>query len=475
MAVTRRFRELNKRQLFWKKSDRLLLAVSGGVDSMVLLHLLLKVPVGERPFFAVAHVNHQLRTASQVEEAFLREFCQEQGIPFYTETWQKPLMGNLENEARQARYGFFARVCQEEGFDSLITAHHGDDQAETILMKLISGSQMQNLVGIRPTSQRDGLVIHRPLLAFSKGELLAWATSHQVVYFEDASNGENDYLRNRIRNQIIPQFKGENANFLKHIHNFVKQIAYANDIIEVKVKELWPKVIQATDNQWAIDLRSFRSLSESQQYMLLVSLWQKVLVVEGIPVNEEQLSQALILLNSDLGAQTIHLAAGWRLEKGYQVAFLKVSDSQGAVADSPQSLSLGQGVYLSQSEWLGFERVDQPLEIPETINHWQAFECSVSPDVKDLLVVRHVQPGDRFVYNQAGNHKKVNRVFIDSKLPFKKREQTWLVCDSVGEIIWIVPIRKSYLSIVKETDKIHYRLIYLKSCSATEHQNFSKD
>lgn len=474
--LARRFRELNKREFFWRNDHRVLLAVSGGVDSMVLLELFKSLPVAERPFFAVAHVNHQLRPESQEEATFLEAFCQDEGILFYEKTWQARPAGNLENQARQARYSFFTEICQDEGFDCLVTAHHGDDQAETILMKLISGSQLQNLVGIRPTSQRDGLVIHRPLLAFSKDDLLAWALTHQISYFEDASNLENDYFRNRIRNQIMPQFKAENANFLKHIHNFVKQIAYANDIIEVKVNELWPKVIHTINNQWSIDLRSFRSLSESQQYMLLVSLWQKVLVVEGVPVNEEQLTQALTMLTSDAGAQEIHLAAGWRFEKNYQEACLKQVESEVSVEQLPQSLSLGQGQFISQSEWLGFERVDQPLDRPDELSRWQVFECPVGSELApQTLVVRRVQAGDRLIYNQAGNHKKVSRVFIDAKIPLKKREQTWLVCDSMGEIIWIVPIRKSYLSIVKETDKIHYRLIYLKSGSDNELQNFSKD
>ncbi len=474
--LARKFRELNKGEIFWRKNHRLLLAVSGGVDSMVLLHLLLSLPAEEQPFFAVAHVNHQLRAASQEEATFLQTFCQANGIPLYVETWQAPLEGNLENQARQARYDFFTKICAEERFDCIVTAHHGDDQAETILMKIIDGSQLQNLVGIRPTSQRNGLTIHRPLLSFAKEDLMTWARTHQIVYFEDASNFEDGYFRNRIRNHVIPQFKVENANFLKHIHNFVKQITYANDIIEVKVNELWPKVIRTIDHQWIIDLRSFRSLSESQQYMLLVSLWQKALVVEGVPVNEGQLTQAMTMLNSDVGAQELHLATGWRFEKNYQEATLTLGESPKTRTAAVQQICLGQGVYLSQEEWLGFERVDQPLEIPDKLSDWQAFECPVGKTLaQQSLSVRHVRPGDRIVYNRMGNHKKVNRIFIDAKVPLKKREQMWLVCDSLGEIIWIVPIRKSYLSIVKETDKIHYRLIYLKSCSTDGHQNFLKE
>lgn len=458
------FNKLNQEALFWQPSDRVLLAVSAGVDSMVLLALFLALPEAERPYVAVAHFNHQLREASLAEEQFLRDYCQQVGVPFFSTRWQSQPQVGMENHAREARYAFFAEICERQRFDCLVTAHHGDDQAETILMKVSSGSQLQNLVGIRPKSQRGGLVIYRPLLAYAKSELVSWATEEAVPYLEDASNASDTYLRNRIRHRVIPQFKAENANFLKHIHNFVKQITYANDIIKDKVDELWPQVIHAQEDQWVMDVTVFRSLPESYQYMLLVSLWQEALVVKGVVVNEEQISQALALLQADVGGQELHLPAGWRLEKRYDRAFLRQVQEKAKDLISSHELTLGQGLFLSPDQWLAFEEVNQPVTRPSGTNQWQVFDCSLPAALaNEVFTIRKPQAGDRLCYNAKGNHKKVNRVFIDAKIPREKREETWLVCDATGEILWIAPIRKSYLSIVTETDKIHYRLIYLKS------------
>lgn len=466
MVLSQEFRQLNKQESFWRQSERVLLAVSGGVDSMVLLALFEQLPVAERPFFGVVHVNHQLRVASQEEEVFLESYCQQAGIPFYVKRWDdRSEVGNLENQARDSRYDFFLEICDREGYDCVVTAHHADDQAETILMKVTKGTQLQNMVGIRPTSYRNGLVIHRPLLAFSKSQLLAWAEAQQVPYSEDESNQSHDYFRNRMRHLIIPQFKMENANFLKHIHNLVKQITYANDIIEGAVKEIWPRVMTSLDESWRIDLTEFRMLSESQQYMLLVALFQKVLVSDGVAINEAQVTQVLAMLLADEGAQEFHLSKGWRFEKTYTEAYVSKPQERELVRERelPRLLEVGTGMYLSATEWLGFEQSAKPLVLPPESHQWQAFDCPVSADLAGSpLVVRQAKPGDRLMYNQAGNHKKVSRIFIDEKIPANERWQTWLVCEPQGEIIWIVPIKKSYLSIVKETDKIHYRLIYLK-------------
>lgn len=451
---------------YWGKQDKLLLAVSGGVDSRVLLELFLSLPSEERPLIGVIHVNHQLRTESDQEAQYLKDYCKTKGLPYYEKQWQRATetLGNVESQAREFRYNFFSEIYQREGYQGLVTGHHSDDQAETILMKLTSGSQLRNLVGIRKSSRRSGMMIYRPLLAYSKNEIQAYATERKLRYFEDETNRSDDYFRNRVRTHIIPQLKAENPNFLKQIHSFVKQIEYANDIVAEKVADIYQQLVtESPDSQWTIDNQKFQTLAESQQYMFLVHFFQENLISHGYEVNEVQLAGVMELANSQKASGQISLPSQWLIIKSYQQLTL-VQGAQTEDCHQRRRLKIGESLKLSPREHLLLQLSDAPLSLPAGTENWSKTEMALPQgEPYQELMIRKAQPGDRFSYNQGGNTKKVSRYFIDEKIPHQKRQETWLVVNTEGQILWILPFRKSYLSIEKETDKIHYRLIYLKN------------
>ncbi|MDN6162385.1 MAG: tRNA lysidine(34) synthetase TilS, partial [Atopostipes sp.] len=190
---------------FLDSKNKVLLAVSGGVDSVVLLDLMNKIPSSKKPQIAIAHVNHHLRNESNSEEKFVKELAQKYSFPFYSHQWLKKDHPNsgIEKAARNERYNFFKTIMDEYKISYLMTGHHLDDQIETILMRLIRGASLEQLLGIKfkqsfSIKEKEGYLI-RPLLNYSKKEIYEYAKSHQLNYIEDQSNKNKEYTRNRFR------------------------------------------------------------------------------------------------------------------------------------------------------------------------------------------------------------------------------------------------------------------------------------
>ncbi|WEG73264.1 tRNA lysidine(34) synthetase TilS [Vagococcus intermedius] len=449
---------------------KILLAVSGGVDSMVLLALFTGLPDECRPNIEVVHVNHHLRQESNEEEKFVKEYCHQLGVICHCKEWLEchhPL-NNLEAAARDMRYAFFAKIAKEQNCDYVVTAHHGDDQAETILMRLVKGSQFRNLGGIQTVTHRaNGLTVCRPLLIFSKEMIYEFAKAQNIPYREDQTNQITTYTRNRYRLQVIPNLKQENPNLLEHIQNFSRQIGYANEVIESVIEPLLADiVISKKVTCWQLDVTKLLRESEAVRYFILVEIMQQALVEKGVSINERQLSAVLSLLTAQKGQGVIQLSAGWVFKKRYASAFLMIasdtSDSNERVSE-PYQLSVGENLFLSDKEWVTLVSAGETVIFPEKCQGWQRWELAVSSDSQKYpLMITRRQPGDKMIYNAQGQRKKIKRVLIDQKVPKEDREKIWVVRDAQQEISGIIPIKKSYLSIITETDKIHYRLIYLK-------------
>lgn len=177
-------------QRLWQKDQRVLIAVSTGVDSMVLLDLCRHLPADLRPKLGIAYVDHHLRAQSQAETTFIQAFAQQLHLPLYVADWPKvqhPKEG-IEAAARAFRYAFFAQIMAEHNYDKVLTAHHGDDLAETILMKLMRSGDLPATVGLPVKRPFGKFELVRPLLNFSKAQLYAYAKARHLVYFEDVTN-----------------------------------------------------------------------------------------------------------------------------------------------------------------------------------------------------------------------------------------------------------------------------------------------
>ena len=211
------YNEIQK-QAYFDKHHRVLIAVSGGVDSMNLLHFLHLYQEDFQIRIGIAHVNHKQRAESDMEETYLRAWAQDHNIPIYISYFEGKFS---EKAARDWRYKFFQKIMKREGYSALVTAHHLDDQAETIMMRLIRGSRLRHLSGIKSIQSFGTGQLIRPFLSFSKTDL------PKIFHFEDTSNEKTDFLRNRIRKNYLPLLNQENPQFVQGLN----QLAFENNLL----------------------------------------------------------------------------------------------------------------------------------------------------------------------------------------------------------------------------------------------------
>ena len=189
-----------------KPKQNIVLAISGGPDSMVMFDLFLKIRDSLELSLVCAHVNHSLREESKEEYEFVKDFCKKNNVIFEGTTFEN-YSSNIESEAHNRRYKFFEELIKKYNASYLVTAHHGDDLVETILMKITRGSSLDGYVGFNKISDRDGYKIIRPLVYYTKDEILEYAKKNNIEYRLDKTNESDIYTRNRYRNHILPALK----------------------------------------------------------------------------------------------------------------------------------------------------------------------------------------------------------------------------------------------------------------------------
>lgn len=447
-----------KRNEYWLPNQKIILAISGGVDSMVLLKLMQEAAQKDHLQIAVAHINHQLRVESKAEALYLENYCQEQAIPYYCKVWtEADKEKNTEARARAFRYAFFTEIMEHENYQTLFTAHHSDDQAETILMKLIRGSALSNLVGIRAKQPFGTGELIRPFLNFSKERLEHFAKQSKIMYFEDSSNKSDTYLRNRLRNQVVPLLKKENPKLLEHIADFSNQIALADEVIQSVIEPKYAQWVKKTAVGWSFQLSELQQENRSIQVFFLMTLFQRTIVPKGIRVNQLQIQQLLTMLNHQAPQLSMDIGDGWQVVKEYNIVHLQSSHLD-QIRRSFQ-LHVNEHIFLSEHEWIGLETTEKKVQPPELVKNWSEFSLLISGQTSLPLTIRHRENGDR-IQLTPDLTKRVNRIFIDQKVPNLIREQAWIILSAKEKIIWVPKFVNSYLSIPKETDKILYRLLY---------------
>lgn len=456
------FNQILQNNNLLKNDNHVLLAVSGGVDSIVLFHLMQSIPKAKRPKLSIAHINHQLRPEADLEEEFVKRLAEEYQLPFYSFLWDKvnhPESG-MEEAARRVRYSFFKRVMEEENINVLMTAHHQDDQVETILMKLARGSTLAQLTGIQfSRSFSEGKLV-RPLLGFSKQELYAFAKEQGLKFIEDETNYELTYTRNRFRNQIIPLFKKENNQFNQHIMQFALDLSDLLEVSKDTIEETFKEIVKKNQEVWELDITRFSQLPPSYQRLVLKHLLDILYRNEKnlYKTNYIELTQDWIFngeVNTQLDLQNDIVA-----KKEYNIViFAKRNPVEYPISKQKFTIeSVNQWVQLSDTEKIGLFILDDTVESLNDRN-------ILLIDEKNLhlpMTIRHRQPGDRMHYTGLNGSKKIKDIFIDEKVPTKQRDEAWIIEDHSGDILWLVSYRKMSLFTAQETDKLTYVLKYKK-------------
>lgn len=459
VRLEQEFRQMLQQNHWWQTDERLLIAVSGGVDSMVLLHLLLRCLSNQ--VLGVIHFDHQLRSASKDEGAYLQAFCQEHQLPFYTRVWQNPPKQGIEAAARKARYAFFAEVMKTKRYDVLITAHHGDDQIETMLMKLMRHGNLSNVIGIRQESHftKDNLRLVRPLLAFSKKELLDYAQSQHIKYFEDESNASMDYQRNRIRKSILPIIQDEQPQASAHFLKFSKQLAYVEEILAKQQQSWYKKIVTIKEPVVLIDLLALQELSIGERVFFWQFTFQQLRLTRAIPLKDRHIDQLERMLSQTKRYWTLNVEASWQWQKKDQLLILApIEEKASADTNSSFLLTCNQSIYLEENQWIGLFESDE-INLPEKVKNWSEFHHKFMAESNLCLVIRKRQAGDRIQLHPQLT-KRISRWLIDQKIPPEQRAQAWVASNPENKIYSFLPFVNSYLSIDAETDKIRYILVY---------------
>ena len=459
---------------------RYLLAVSGGMDSMCMLDLFSKVlPSGD---FAVAHCNFSLRgEESDGDQALVQEYAAKIGVEvfvqkFDTETYARENGVSIEMAARELRYGWFAQLCAEQGFDVVVVAHNANDNAETLMLNLLRGTGLNGLHGMAelsdvavnvreaeadlqslqtlgsPSAYVKSVTVFRPLLEFTRKQIEGYVFAGKVPYRHDSSNFESDYKRNRIRNEIFPVFEKINPSFVRTLNREIGYFAEAGDVVEDWCRSQMPNVTSYVDSNVRIDTTA----------LLATKNWRYLLyhILSPYGFNQQSLASIESLLTS---SRTI---PGKRFEspthilltaRGYFTVLSRLSASvneKGAYGKVPSnqnlSVSVGKEVFnidtLSQEEDRQLDAIGifPPPGRGRGPACWEGANgvLCLSADVTILRA-----PG---IYNFNGSRFKVELIAWTSGMPLKQPSGTLIfdadklplpiVCRKWRQGDWFTPL-----------------------------------
>lgn len=405
--------------------NSILLAVSGGLDSMVLLDLFSRLTIDWEIRIGVAHVNHNLRSNSRDDASFVRAFCTERDI-WYRELNLNPderdKSYNLEAWAREERYGVLQSVAKEEGFDFIATGHHLNDHAETILMHIASGCGLNGLLGIRPVLKN----IIRPMLDFSKSELQAYAAQYELVWVEDQTNQDIDFTRNYIRHKIIEPWLDRDPALLNGLKTVSRHTGEYISAIDYVIEQEITSNVKKTDYGSRIIIDG---AIDRLPLVIRIGLIRKCTGSENVPIRNYHFTDLGNFLESAGVGDFLELPAGWNL----------LCDRGNWILDKPQIITDDQcNVPIPGEIKFGTMVLKTRFrDIPKRFTRTPWTEYIDYRFLMDKrLILRTWQAGDRVKPLGMSGYKKISDLLVDMKIDrFQKQSQLVLLADD--EIIWV--------------------------------------
>lgn len=421
----------------------LVVACSGGPDSMCLLDLLLNVRKLKNIKLVVAHVNHNVREESQEEKLEVEKYCSANNIIFEYLLIDNYSNDNFHDYSRNIRYRFFDKTVKKYQAKYLMTAHHGDDLMETILMRIVRGSTISGYAGFGKESKKDGYILVRPLITKTKDEIREYMDAKRLWYAIDKSNFKDVYTRNRYRKYILPRLKDENPNVHKKFLSFSQKI---NDISnffekyidmkykEVKVDNKLDLSILVKEEKVVVDNILSRYLSEFYQNDIYMITDRNIASIYNCILNKK----------SNL---VIDLPGRYKFIKSYNYCYILTNDKH-----KMYKYELKDNIYIE-----GYGTIKKLKNSKESDNNIIYLN---SNDLKLPLYVRNRKKGDRMIIKNMTNSKKLKDIFINCKVPIDKRDDYPIVVDNNDKIIWLPGLKKSKFD-RKNTGKYDIILKYI--------------
>lgn len=398
------------------EQKKLFLAVSGGIDSMVLLHLFQQLDYE----IAVLHCNFQLRGIESFEDQiFIQNYANSNSISIFTTQFDTKAFAedykfSIQVAARELRYNWFYELLEKENFDYILTAHHADDNLETFLINLSRGTGLDGLTGI--PKQNDKVI--RPLLPFSRQEIESYAKEKGILWREDSSNTSDKYLRNKIRHDLVPILKELNPNFISSFQKTQNYLQEAQTMVEDAAIMVYQQVATEEGDTIHFDLKKLKQLPNFQSYLYQwlnefgFLAWNDIYdLVDGQSGKQVLSKDFRILKNRDhLIVSPIHIAPE------NEAFFINENE-----VNFPLKLSFCKVADISKASNTTIFVDEDKLQFP--------------------LVLRKWKTGDFFQpFGMNGKTKKVSKFFKDEKLSLIDKENAWILC-SDNQIVWIIGLR----------------------------------
>lgn len=410
-------------------SDRLLLAVSGGVDSMVMLSLFQRL--GEWPL-AVAHCNFGLRgSESDADEEFVVEECQRLGITLHTRRFDTQEYAisrkiSIQEAARELRYAWFAELCGEYGYTKVATAHHAQDQAETVLLNLARGAGLRGLCGI---PARRGNVI-RPLLSTPHADILLWAEELGLRYRNDSSNATDHYSRNAVRHHALPTLEGVNPAACENISRATERVTLAYQALYTLAVDKWGDPHAPLQAAFTFPT----SILRDALYGALARFWLDERMGSLGFSREQQEGVLSAAMRGGVGQSVESQQCRAYVERGALRFLPKMASGNAAIPDMVEYQAL------EGNEWIDFRvcELDRDAGRPEVRVSRNSHRVFLDADTLTLpLVLRRWQAGDRVQPLGMAGEKLVSDVLTDQKTPTSLRHSALVLADR-RRILWVL-------------------------------------
>jgi tRNA(Ile)-lysidine synthase len=445
-----------------KKGDRVVVGVSGGPDSVALLHILNSLKEIYKIDLHVAHLEHGIRGAESVKDMkFVKDLCESLSIRMTsrqekTEEIAKATNQSVEATARKLRYSFFQEVLESTKSSRIATGHNANDQAETLILNLLRGSGMAGLVGIRPAM--EGRII-RPLIESTRSDIEEYLKGKGIAYKTDSTNSDNRFERNRVRQVLIPMLEKEfNPRIVDSLARTASIFSVVNEYLRDEVDKVVGTTALIEDGRITLNLETFKDIHPALQHLVLYR------VLRSLEGDDQLVSFDIInaVLNVamrsksgsriDIGDGLMALREFDNLLIGRDLALVERYDVQLAIPGSTPLEAAG-GAFLTEVM----------SERPGTGEVYRSGETAYF-DLNQLelpLRVRSWREGDRFVPFGLSGTKKVHDIFIDEKVPVSGRSKIPIICDGDG-IIWVTGVRRSERARIKDETRTILKITFEK-------------